>query len=316
MGEFQLIEWIRQQAGSDDSRTILGIGDDAAVLSVPENQELVISTDTLNTGIHFDERISATDLGYKSLAVSLSDLAAMGSNPRWVLLSISLPEINTAWIEDFIDSFVGLAKTSGVTLVGGDTCAGSLSVTVTAMGLVNPGCALTRGGARPGDLVVVSGTLGDAGKALSDLEMNRLPGESSTRALYHPVPRIALGTSLVGKASSCIDISDGLLADLGHIAKASTCAALVETSLLPTSSGLRKYPQERRWVWQLTGGEDYELCFTIAADDECQLAALEKSLDVKLTVIGQMVEGSGIRCVRPDGELFSVELDGYQHFRN
>ncbi len=315
MGEFQLIEWIRHRVCEDDSGLIIGIGDDAAVLSLPENRELVISTDTLNSGVHFLKETSPGDLGHKSLAVSLSDLAAMGATPCWALLSISIPRGDKLWLEKFIGGFLDLAGECGITLIGGDTCSGSLSITVTAMGLIDPGKALTRDGARPGDLVVVSGCLGGAAMALSALKSGNESSESCSMALHHPVPRIALGSSLVGKATSCIDISDGLLADLGHIVNASACGAVIEVASLPANAGLNECEQVHRWTMLLSGGEDYELCFSIAADQMHTLEILKQELGLELTVIGRMVEGSGVRCIKPDGDLFETDCTGYEHFK-
>ncbi|MFT5140758.1 MAG: thiamine-monophosphate kinase [Lysobacterales bacterium] len=314
MGEFQLIEWIRSRIGPNADDTIIGIGDDAAVLALPKDQELVITTDTLNAGVHFDDGISAADLGHKALAVNLSDLAAMGATPRWVLLSISIPELDQPWLEEFVTGFLSLAETFRVSLVGGDTCLGGLSISVTAIGQINAGMALGRKGARPGDLIVVSGTLGDAALALSELRKCRIPDDSSLRALYLPLPRIALGASLVGKASACIDISDGLLADLGHIVNSSACGGILELDKLPASTALRCHETETQWTMQLSGGEDYELCFSISPDREAELQSLGKATGSELSIIGRMVEGSGVVCVKPDGNFFELECTGYQHF--
>jgi thiamine-monophosphate kinase len=315
MGEFQFIKWIQSRVESSNRDTVIGIGDDAAVLTLAKEQELVITTDTLNSGVHFDHRISATDLGHKSLAVNLSDLAAMGATPRWTLLSISSPEIDQHWLKEFVDGFLSLASTQQVSLVGGDTCSGSLSISVTAIGQIDPGKALARKGAIPGDLIVVSGTLGDAALALSELSKNQIPDETCLQALYRPLPRVALGSSLVGKASSCIDISDGLLADLGHIVEASACGAVLELGKLPASAALKRCETEAKWAMQLSGGEDYELCFSIPATREHELQTLEQNAGLVLSVIGRIVEGRGVVCMKPDGKLFEPEKTGYQHFK-
>jgi thiamine-monophosphate kinase len=315
VGEFQLIEWIRQQSHSTDKNLILGIGDDAAVIDVPQGWQLVVTTDTLNQDVHFNDDISPTDLGYKSLAVNLSDLAAMGATPRWLLLSISMPAENKLWLESFIKGFLSLAAYSSVSLVGGDTCAGALSITVTAMGLVPNGRAITRSGAHPGDLIVVSGTLGGAAFALARLKKGKVCTRHCLQALYRPVPRVALGTSLVGKATSCIDISDGLLADLGHLANKSGCGAVVDIARLPANESLVDSDLETQWGFQLTGGEDYELCFTLPADLEPDLATLEHELGIQLTVIGHMESGEGVSCIAPDGDAYETKRSGYDHFQ-
>jgi len=314
VSEFQLIEWIRQQFGSADKNLILGIGDDAAILEIPTGRQLVVTTDTLNLGVHFSNDIKPADLGHKSLAVNLSDLAAMGASPRWVLLSISLPAEDRPWVEKFIGGFQDLAVKSAVSLVGGDTSAGSLSVTVTAMGLIDKGHALTRAGARPGDLIVVSGCLGDAAYALSRLQKGLPLEPDCLDSFYRPIPRIALGTSLVGKATSCIDISDGLLADLGHLAIESGCGAVIEITRLPQNTRLGACDKRSQWKFQLAGGEDYELCFTIPYGMEENIESLGQELGLQLTVVGHMDEGAGVRCLEPDGTLFEPEHSGYEHF--
>ncbi len=316
MGEFQLIEWIRQQLDEDDPDLSLGIGDDAAVLNLPADRELVITTDTLNSEVHFNSETSPPDLGYKALAVSLSDLAAMGARPKWVLLSVSMPAEDRLWFEAFVRGFLELASNIGVTLIGGDTCSGVLSVTVTALGLVRPGQALTRTGARAGDLVVVSGHLGDAALALFEQQGGETRDEICFQALHRPVPRIALGLSLVGKATSCIDISDGLWADLGHIAQQSGCGAIIEVARLPAGSALYEQQESKRWQLQLTGGEDYELCFTIPPQQKSSLQELSTELEIELTVIGKIVAGRGVQCVRPNGQLVELEHRGYKHFEH
>ncbi len=315
MGEFQLIEWVRQQAGRGHPGVILGIGDDAAVLSLSAGCELVVSTDTLNAGVHFDPQTPPACLGHKALAVNLSDLAAMGAVPRWVLLSISMPEHDQAWFEGFIDGFLNLAKEFGVALVGGDTCSGGLSITVTAMGEVQAGQALSRNGAVPGDLIVASGRLGDAALALRRLLKGADPGKAGLLALQQPLPRIALGASLVGKATACIDISDGLLADLGHMVESSACGAEIELSELPTACDLQQCDSETRWNLQLGGGDDYELCFSLPSRLQSELPSWSAELGLELTVIGRMLEGDGVRCIEPGGADYSLGQTGYEHFK-
>ena len=314
MGEFDLIRLIRKQAGPDGAGVRLGIGDDAAVLDIPNDRELVVTTDTLNAGVHFFEDAHARDIGYKALAVNLSDLAAMGAEPRWALLALSLPEIDESFTADFMAGFLSLARRHAISLAGGDICSGPLSVTVTAMGLVEPGRALTRNGAQPGDLVVVSGTPGMAALALDQTRAGVEPGHEAARALSRPLPRVALGAALVGKASACIDISDGLLADLGHIVEASGCGAVIELGKLPGSGVLEACDDHRRWRLQLTGGDDYELCFTLPPEEVDALTSLAGDATPLLSVIGSIEGSPGIRCLTPGGALFETDRTGYEHF--
>lgn len=315
MGEFDLIRLIRRAAGPGDAGVVLGIGDDAAVLDVPGDRDLVTTVDTLNAGVHFDAKTPAADIGYKALAVNLSDLAAMGAEPRWALLSLSLPEADEGFLAAFVEGFLSLARQHGVSLVGGDTCAGPLSVTVTALGLVRPGEALRRDGARPGDLVAVSGTPGLAALALERLSAGLAPGERAGEALRKPVPRVALGAALVGKASACIDISDGLRADLGHVVQTSGCGAVIELGRLPGHGAFAGCGDHRRWRLQLAGGDDYELCFTLPPRHAPALRGIAHETGLQLSTIGSIVEAPGVRCVTPDGSHFDVERTGYEHFQ-
>ena len=313
MGEFELIRRIRDAAGGGEG-VCLGIGDDAAILEIPAGLQAVVTTDTLNAGVHFFPDADAGDIGYKALAVNLSDLAAMGAAPRWALLSLSMPEFDMDFAGQLVDGLLGLAREHGVVLAGGDTCAGPLSVTVTAIGVVEAGRALTRAGARPGDLVVVSGTPGLAAAALRQLQAGAEPAAAAARALRRPAPRVALGAALVGKASACIDISDGLLADLGHILDASACGATLEPDQLPVHEALAEYGDTRRWRLQLTGGDDYELCFTLPPDTASMLEGGRGAGEPALSVIGTVGRQAGVRCRTAAGELFDPGGAGYEHF--
>ncbi len=318
MKEFELIRQIQQatsvcySAGFEHG-VKLGIGDDAAVLEVPAGQHLVAATDTLNAGTHFPLDTSPFDIAYKSLAVNLSDLAAMGATPRWALLSLSLPGAEREWVRSFAEGFVSLAQVHNVTLVGGDTTSGAMSISITALGFVEPGRQLTRSGAKPGDLVVVSGTIGGAAFALEKL----LAGKPSEERylLDRPIPRLSLGQALSGYASACIDISDGLLADLGHVLKASGCGARLNIEELPHTEELAGLEDESRWRYQLTGGDDYELLFTLPHGHSEQLAVWSQQLGIKLSVIGELEKNQGIRCFREDGTGYSPQGTGFEHFR-
>jgi thiamine-monophosphate kinase len=317
MKEFQLIRQIQQEtsvSSSADSRhgVKLGIGDDAAVLEVPAGQHLVAATDTLNAGTHFPEDTSAYDIAYKCLAVNLSDLAAMGATPRWALLSLSLPGAEQEWVQAFIAGFKSLAQEHGVALVGGDTTSGPLSVSLTALGLIKPGAQLMRSGARPGDLLVVSGSIGGAARVL-DLLKGREP-VSDRRLLDRPQPRVRLGQALVGFASACIDISDGLLADLGHVLRASGCGALIHLQKLPHDELLAGLGDRQKWDYQLSGGDDYELLFTLPRRHEEMIQSWRRETETRLSVIGEIEDGEGVRCTGPDGLAYDPQYTGFEHF--
>jgi thiamine-monophosphate kinase len=314
MGEFDLIETIRAAGHAADPGLRLGIGDDAAVVDVPDGESLVVTTDTLNSGIHFLPSTPAENIGHKALAVNLSDLAAMGARPRWVTLNLSLPEADQAWVDAFMVGFYTLAGRFGVSLVGGDTCAGPMSITVTALGSVTEGRCLTRAGARPGDIVLVSGHLGDAALALAGMKSGEPVSARLAAALERPMPRVELGRALAGVATACIDLSDGLLADLGHLCKASGLGARLDLVSLPASSGLSGLDEQTRWNLQLGGGDDYELCFTIDPAIVESLAGKGGFDDLAITRVGEMTPEEGIRCLTPDGTDFQPERSGFGHF--
>lgn len=317
MKEFELIRQIQQETRvsiSDDldQGVKLGIGDDAAVLEVPVGQHLVAATDTLNAGTHFPRDTTPFDIAYKCLAVNLSDLAAMGAVPRWALLSLSLPEANPEWVRSFAAGFKSLAQDQGVTLVGGDTTGGPLSISLTALGFVEPGRQLVRSGANAGDLIVVSGTIGGAARVLGLLQAGE--PASDRHLLDRPQPRVKLGQALVGYASACIDISDGLLADLGHVLKASGCGAWLEIEKLPQADTLADLEQHTKWNYQLSGGDDYELLFTLPRHHEGLIANWRHQLDINLSVIGEIEEGEGVRCLGPNGTVYEPQMAGFEHF--
>jgi len=313
MKEFQLIRQIQRETSVATSSGVkLGIGDDAAVLEVPAGQHLVAATDTLNVGTHFLENTSPYDIGYKCLAVNLSDLAAMGAIPHWALLSLSLPEADPEWMQSFTAGFKSLAQIHGVTLVGGDTTSGPLSISLTALGSIEPGRQLTRSGANPGDLLVVSGTVGGAARALDLLQAGQ--AAIGQDLLDRPQPRVKLGQALVAYANACIDISDGLLADLGHVLKASGCGARLEIGRLPEAESLTGLEDETRWNYQLSGGDDYELLFTLPPHHKALLATWSQQLDIRLSIIGEIEEGEGVRCIGPDGTIYDPQKAGFEHF--
>lgn len=312
--EFDLIEAIRARTSTTRGDVALGIGDDAALLEVPAGRQLVACTDSMVAGVHFPADAAPADIGWKALAVNLSDLAAMAAEPAWALLALTLPNADAGFVEAFADGFAALARAGGVALVGGDTTSGPLAVTVTALGSLPQGQALRRDGARAGDLVCVTGTLGDAAGAL------RLHGTDSTDAtlrgrMARPQPRIAIGIGLRGIATSCIDVSDGLVADLGHVCSASGVAAELEVEALPVSPSLAAaFPRDEARVLALSGGDDYELCFTVPP---AQLAALETLANAggcAITRIGRIVAGSGVSVRDAAGRELKIEHAGWEHF--
>jgi thiamine-monophosphate kinase len=312
--EFALIDRIRARAATREG-VILGIGDDAAILQVPAGRQLVVATDTLNAGVHFPHDTAPADIGWKALAVNLSDLAAMAAEPAWCTLSLSLPQGDVAWLEDFLDGFLALAAEHRVALVGGDTTRGPLSVCVTVHGFVEPGRALLRNAARVGDDIWVSGTLGDAGAALEQWRRGEEHDEALRARLDRPTPRMALGLALAGCAHACIDISDGLLADLGHVCRASGVAAELDLEALPASDALRAaYEGEQRSTLQATGGDDYELCFTAPAGSLDDIAHLAAQAGTAVTWIGRIVAGEGVQVFDADGQAWSPSSVGYEHF--
>ena len=299
---------------------LLGVGDDAALLQAAPGMVLAAAADMLVAGRHFSPDDGPGTIGFKSLAVNLSDLAAMGATPRWAMLALALPEADASWLRGFAGGFFGLAQKFGVELVGGDTTRGPLTVCVQVMGEVPAGQAIRRSGAQPGDEIWVSGALGDAALALAHLQ-RRLTLDFHEAAaclpfLHVPMPRVALGQKLRGVASSAIDISDGFLGDLGHLLTQSQVAAEIAFAALPVSDVVRRYlaqPVARECV--LSGGDDYELLFTAPAARHAEIAALEEELALRLTVVGRIQTGEGWVLRAPDGTPMSVTSTGYDHFR-
>ncbi|TWI02921.1 thiamine-monophosphate kinase [Luteimonas cucumeris] len=314
MPEFELIERIQARADTR-SDVVLGIGDDAAVLQVPAGKQLVVAMDTLNADVHFPAGTAAQDIGWKALAVNLSDLAAMAAQPAWCTLSLSLPQADLAWLDAFLDGFLALAAHHGVALVGGDTTRGPLSVCVTVHGLVDAGQALRRDGATPGDDLWVSGTLGDAAAALAQWREGVGIDVALKARLDRPVPRVSLALALAGVAHSCIDVSDGLLADAGHLCARSGVGAEIALAGLPASDALRVlFDEEARRVLQATGGDDYELCFSAPVQARAMIERAAASSDTSVTRIGRIVAGKGVRALLDDGTQWRPSHSGYVHF--
>jgi len=314
-GEVSLIERIRVRAATRPD-VILGIGDDAALLKVPADHELVLSTDTLIAGVHFPVDTVAADVGWKALAVNLSDLAAMGAEPAWISLALTLPEADSDWLDAFLDGYCELADEHRIALVGGDTTQGPLSITITAHGLVPSGMALRRDGAGINDDIWVTGTIGDAAGALRQWRGNGLMSAKLRHRLDRPTPRIAAGIALRDLASAAIDISDGLVADLGHILQRSGAGAEIDLGRLPTSRTLAEhFPDDAdRWRLQLGVGDDYELCFTAAPAHALAIEQAMAACDTAATVVGRIVREPGLRLRTPEGESFEPAIGGYEHF--
>jgi thiamine-monophosphate kinase len=314
-GEFTLIDRIKARATLRDD-VALGIGDDAALLRVPPGQLLAVSTDTLVAGRHFPDDTGAADLGWKALAVNLSDLAAMGAQPAWCTLALTLPRAEAAWLDDFLDGFLELAQLHDVALVGGDTTSGPLAITVTVHGFVPDGEALRRDGARVGDEVWVTGTLGDAAGGLRQWQAGGLSSAKLRFRLDRPTPRVDAGVALRGLARAAIDVSDGLAADLGHVLEDSGVGAEIELGRLPTSVPLHEHfgNDTERWRLQLSGGDDYELCFVAPAANALAIEQALARCDVNGTVVGRIVAGAGLSLRTPEGEAFDLPSSGFDHF--
>ncbi|EAX8736688.1 thiamine-phosphate kinase [Salmonella enterica] len=319
-GEFSLIARYFDRVRSTRLDVETGIGDDCALLNIPEKQTLAISTDTLVAGNHFLPDIDPADLAYKALAVNLSDLAAMGADPAWLTLAITLPEVDEPWLEAFSDSLFELLNYYDMHLIGGDTTRGPLSMTLGIHGYIPAGRALKRAGAKPGDWIYITGTPGDSAAGLAVLQ-NRLLVSEETDAHYfikrhlRPTPRILHGQALRDIASAAIDISDGLISDLGHIVKASGCGAKVDVDALPKSAAMMRHVDAGQALrWTLSGGEDYELCFTVPELNRGALDVAIGQLGVPFTCIGQMsADVEGLSFVR-DGMPVTFDWKGYDHF--
>lgn len=317
--EFELIErFFRRPARN----AIVGVGDDAAVIAPALGSELAISTDMLVSGRHFFADANPEAIGHKTLAVNLSDMAAVGAAPRWALLAGALPDADTAWVSAFARGWFALADAHSVDLIGGDTTRGPLTLCVTILGELPRGSALLRSGARAGDAVWISGRLGDAALALAHLQHRAAlePDEFAAceRALLWPVPRVALGLRLRGVATAAIDISDGLTGDLGHIMHASGVGATIELAAIPRSNALERQLSRRgrdlALRCLLAGGDDYELCFTAARSRDADVAAVARELGLELSRIGEITSVEGLVVRDETGKPMSGLPRGFDHF--
>jgi thiamine-monophosphate kinase len=317
MSEFSLISRYFTRA---PRHTSLAVGDDAALFSVSPDCEVAASADMLVKGVHFFPDADPEALGHKALAVNLSDLAAMGAAPRWAMLSLALPDVDTGWLEGFSRGFFALADKHGVDLIGGDTTRGPLNISVQIMGEVGRGRALRRDGARIGDDIWVSGQLGAAAAAVAhrrgELNLELAALDRCRVRLDWPTPRIGLGLELGALAHSAIDISDGLVGDLAHICERSGVGAKVEYRAVPCSADLLPLRDQVRVMRAiLAGGDDYELCFTAAPERAAGIKAVSTALDIALTRIGSIVEGTGVSVFGAAGQPLPVKDRGFDHFR-
>jgi len=308
LSEFSLIQRFFTEQKVNNSSTRLSIGDDCALLSLPEGYELAVTTDTMVENVHFFAGTDPEQLGHKLLAVNLSDLASMGAKPVSVTLAITLPNVDESWLTAFAKGFLGLAERHSVDLIGGDTTSGPLTLTVQAMGLVPRGKALLRSSAKPGDFIYSTGTLGDAGLGLKIMQGYRCANsDAALQRFNQPEPQIDAGLALIGIANASIDVSDGLAGDLGHILEQSNVGACLDWDALPLSDAVLNYINDTGdWTMPLTAGDDYELCFTVSPEK----AAL---LTIYCTKIGVIESTSGLR-IQKSGVIQPLNSKGYEHF--
>jgi thiamine-monophosphate kinase len=318
MGEFELIGRYFQRHGPAAPGVVLGIGDDCALLAPRPGMQLAVSSDMLVEGRHFLSTVAPQHLAHKALAVNLSDLAACGARPLAFTLALAMPRADEAFLAPFARGLFALADAQGIALVGGDTTAGPLTLCITVFGEVPAGQALRRDGAAAGDRLWVSGTLGDARLALEVFRGSLcLPGdgfEQVRRAMELPQPRVALGQALRGLATSAIDLSDGLLGDLGHVLRASSVGAVVEADAIPCSATLAAAGDDLRRGCVLHGGDDYELLFSAPPERDAAVRAAAAAAGVRVTPVGRLVAEPGLQVLDAQGRALAVEVRGFDHF--
>lgn len=319
MGEFDLITRFFTRPAK---RAVLGVGDDCALWQVQPGMQLAVSSDMLVEGRHFLSTVPPKRLGHKALAVNLSDLAASGAKPLAFTLALALPRVDETWLQGFSAGLLALADQHGCELVGGDTTHGPLTVCITVLGEVPPGDALLRQGAQVGDDIYISGSVGDARMALEamrgQLSLSAADFDSCRLRMEQPEPRIALGLALRGVANACIDVSDGLAGDLGHVLKASQVGAVLTTDWLQDSaaisSAMQNLPFAKRLDMALAGGDDYELLFTAAPDQAEAVQHAANEADVSVTCIGRITSGSGLQVLDLQGVPISRRFASFDHF--
>jgi thiamine-monophosphate kinase len=309
MNEFDLIQSYFNWEVTDPS-VELGVGDDAALFNLNPGHQLVTSTDTLVEGVHFFKDDSPIDIAYKSLAVNLSDMAAMGAAAKCYTLSLTIPELDKEWLKDFSSSLKESSKLFNVHLIGGDTTKGPLNISINMMGSIEINSPIKRSGANEGDDIYVSGELGSAALCLKKIKKGEIPLESDLNSLNRPIPRLELGSALKNLASSCIDVSDGLEQDLSHILKSSGVGAIIDTQELPLSDSVMHYVKDTNdWSLPLCGGDDYELCFTAGKSKRDKISAISESLGTRVTRIGEIISQKKLEVIGYKGPRNS-----YQHF--
>lgn len=331
LGEFEIIDRFFRRPPRIDRGVRLGIGDDAALLELPPETDLVAALDTIVAGRHFPEHADARSVGHRALAVNLSDLAAMGATPAWALMGLTLPQPQERWLAEFAGGWFDLAGRHGVELVGGDTTSGPLTVSVQLSGWVERGTALRRSGGQPGDLLVVTGTLGDAAAGLAiatgDLQAG-VPAASRVesgvpescrsellRRFEYPEPRVEFGRLARGLATAAMDLSDGIAGDLPRLAMASGVAARVAVDRLPLSPALRSVvPAAKARHWALSGGDDYELLLSVPPGRLAGLQAAAERCELEISQIGELCTGSGVTWSM-EGRTLEARPAGYEHFR-
>ena len=318
--EFQLIQsYFSDPKPVQRSDVILGIGDDCAIIAPQAQRQLAFSIDTLISGVHFPENTSAAAIAYKSLAVNLSDLAAMGAEPAWFTLSLTLPNDDEQWLNEFSQSLFSLATQHNIQLIGGDTTQGSLAITIQVCGYLKQDKALKRSNAQVGDLIAVTGELGAASIGLDLVlgnnsqvhkNLSKIVQQQAIEALNYPQARIKEGYYLADFAHSALDLSDGLLSDLGHILTASQVGAIIQLDQLPLAKSLLHLPKQDAWDRALTGGDDYELCFTLAKKDWLKV----KQEFPQCVVIGEVSDKKGLHLMKKNGQEYYIKATAYDHF--
>ncbi|MGB1289952.1 MAG: thiamine-phosphate kinase [Porticoccaceae bacterium] len=316
--EFSLINrYFKNLTAQQD--VVIGIGDDAAILEPTQGHQLALATDSLVCAVHFPEEAKAYQIATRSLCVNLSDMAAMGATPKWFTLALTIPKsfATTNWLEEFSQGLADIANQYNVSLVGGDTTAGPLTISITVAGELPAGESLCRGGAQVGDTIYVSGTLGDGAAGLYELTHNpKTISERLLQRFYAPQPQIDLGKGLRDYATACIDISDGLIADLGHICKASGLGAQIRSDLLPVHSELKVNHSNHFQQWVLTGGDDYQLCFTVPEAKQPAFESWALKNNILVSKIGNMTELQHNQdSILLDSKPVSVGYGGYTHFK-
>lgn len=324
VGEFELIDQYFRPAADkfDGAGVVLGIGDDAAIVETDPTQQLVVAADTLVSGVHFPDGADPELVGERSLRVNLSDIAAMGAKPAWFTLSLTLPkewseQVRGDWVAGFSRGLRRVSEAFNCPLIGGDTTSGPLNIAIQMIAQVPPGQALRRDGAAVGDFVLVTHSLGDGAAALASFNDAAAFNDDQLQYLserfYRPEPRIKEGVTLRALASSAQDVSDGLLADLGHICAASDVGAEVDLDTLPLSDAALALGQDQGRDWALGGGDDYELVFTLHPDKMPEFAMAQARGEIQASVIGRIVAGAGVHCLLDD-QPYSVEAEGFRHF--